>query len=302
MVIIDFDNLLIRGSAMGDVMTAGHTDGLTELQAATVDKWTAKRKMEALSITQEKEYARLIDKRDNPQLSKTCINRLIKIVAKESGREEVVSSKYMEKGTLVEEDTITLDCRVNKHVRYKNERELSNRFVKGTPDAGDNEEILKSEEITDYKSSWSYETFLAAKFDKVNKDYQWQGDTYLALVPGAKRFRLAYGLVNCPAELILKEKSKIKWDLGVLDESAALLHPDYIDACKQIERNHIFDMATFQKSYPWFEFHSDLSEWTYDLPMKDRLFQVVIERSPERIDEMYKKVVRCRKWLKEQFA
>jgi len=295
---MDFTKVLFRASSNGDVMTSS-TGEITEKQLETIDKLLEKKKTKPLTEIQDLELYTLIKKRDTPPpLSQTCIKRILKVYAQAQGREEETRSKYMEKGTVVEQDSITLDSRIRKIMIYKNEKRLENDWVSGEPDAGNHKAtILKATEIIDYKSSWSYITFLNAKFDKTNENYEWQGHTYMALVPTAKQFRLVYCLVNSPAEIIMQEKKNLKFRMyDVIDEDAS---PEYIEGCKQIERNHIFDLAGFTEQYPWFEFHSDVDAWTFDIPMEERRFEVIIQRDEEKIQKLYKKVERCRQWMKE---
>ncbi len=290
------DEILFRASANGDIMTEG--DGvITPTQLKTIAEYEAKEK---LTENQRAELIRLRHKRDNPELSVTCKKRLVKIYAKAfHDREEDITSKYLEKGIEVEEDSMTTYARVKKKFFKKNEINLTNKFTSGTPDFfdGDSDDIMEAEEIIDVKSSWSLITFLNAKMDKkVNTDYEWQGHTYLGLIPKAKRFRLAYVLSNSPAKNILDEKRKLQFMLGVIDPE---IDPEYIRLCQKIERNHIFDMELFKKHNPGFDFHNDLNEWKWDIPFEDRVHEVVIERNPEAIAKLYKKIPVCRKWIKD---
>jgi len=287
------DEILFRASSTGFIMTDG--DGMiTEKQLKTIEEYQAKPK---LTDIQGAELRRLIDKRDNPELSLTTKKHLLKVYAKaEFDREEEVRSKYMDKGTIAEPDSITLYSLVKKKFFKKNELRLNNRYVTGLPDLfdGPDDDIQNAEEIEDIKSSWSLDTFLANKFiNKTNSDYFWQGQSYLALVPKAKRFRLVYVLINTPAELIMDEKKKLLYQ-NRYDET----DPDYIEACQNIEKNHIFDMALFRSHYPYFEFHNDV--WAWDIPKEKRYHEIVIERDPIAINALYERITMCRKWMKEK--
>jgi len=275
------------------------TDGdgiITPTQLKTIAEYEAKEK---LTENQRNELIRLRHKRDNPELSTTCKKRLVKVYAKAfHDREEDITSKYLEKGIEVEEDSLTTYSRVKKKFFKKNEINLTNKFVSGTPDFfdGPTDDIMDAEEVIDIKSSWSLITFLNAKMDKkTNADYEWQGHTYLGLLKKAKRFRLAYVLSNSPAKNSLDEKRKLQFMLGVIDPE---VDPEYIRLCQKIERNHIFDMALFQKHNPGFDFHNDLTEWKWDIPFDKRVHEIVIERSEDAIAKLYKKVPECREWIK----
>lgn len=299
---IDIDKLLIRASASGEIMTPGNGE-ITLTQLETIKELTEKSKVKPLTPKQTEELMRLINKRDNPKLSGACITRLLKTVAAAMGREEEIKNKYMTKGTEVEEDTITLYARVKKVVLTKNSERFNNKYLTGEPDSSDHENIREAEEIIDFKSSWSLITFLKAKADilagDTNFDYEWQGHSYMGLLPKAKRHRVVYGLVNSPAELIVQEKKNLRFRMPeVIDPDA---HPEFIEGCQQIERNHIFDMGLFRSHYPWFEFHTPEEEWVYDIPMADRIVEFVVDRDNDKIDKLYHKIERGRKWLKEEF-
>lgn len=299
------DEILFRASANGDIMTSGDGE-ITEIQLAKLNELRQRDRdsrtgaAKPLTDNMKEELEKLIYKRDNPELSVTCKKRLVKVYAKAfHDREEDITSKYLEKGIEVEEDSMTTYARVKKKFFKKNEINLTNKFTSGTPDFfdGDSDDIMEAEEIIDVKSSWSLITFLNAKMDKkVNTDYEWQGHTYLGLIPKAKRFRLAYVLSNSPAKNILDEKRKLQFMLGVIDPE---IDPEYIRLCQKIERNHIFDMELFKKHNPGFDFHSDLDFWKWDIPYENRIHEVVIERNPEAIAKLYKKIPVCRKWIKD---
>lgn len=298
------DEILIRASSSGEIMTMG--DGMiTDIQLAKLnelqlrDKNSRTGEEKPLTDNMRDELKKLIDKRDNPELSDTCKKRLIKIYAKAfHDREEDITSKYLEKGIEVEDDSISTYSRVKKKFFKKNEKNLTNKFVSGTPDFFDGSEVIETaEDVIDVKSSWSLLTFLEAKMSKkVNPKYQWQGDTYLGLIPSAKTFRLAYVLSNSPAKNILDEKRKLQFMLNTIDPEA---DPQYIELCKKIERNHIFDMELFKTHNPGFDFHNDLAEWRWDIPYTDRVHEFVITRDEVRISKLYKQIPICRQWIKD---
>lgn len=304
------DEILIRASASGEVMTMG--DGMiTDIQLAKLNELQLRDKNsrtgadKPLTDNMREELKKLIEKRDNPELSDTCKKRLIKIYAKVfHDREEDITSKYLEKGTEVEPDSVSTYSRVKKKFFKQNTKNLTNRFTSGTPDLFDGaEEIEQATEIIDIKSSWSLLTFLEAKMSKkVNPKYQWQGDTYLGLIPTAKTFRLAYVLSNSPAKNILDEKRKLQFMLGFIDTQMADTDPTYVELCRKIERNHIFDMELFKTHNPGFDFHNDLSEWKWDIPYTDRVHEFIIPRDETRISKLYKQIPICRQWIKDNLV
>lgn len=209
-------------------------------------------------------------------LSDTCKKRLTKVFVYEKyGRTDDLENRYIKKGLRTEEDCITLYSRLKKKVFFKNEQILSNDFLIGTPDLGDNKEILKSKVIIDTKSCWDLNTFWSAKTDsKVNPHYYWQIQCYLALT-GAEKGIIAYCLIDTPHELIFDEKRRLQYKMGVISDS----DKNYIDACAEIDRNMTYN----------------------DIPMSERMFEIEIPRNDEDIERIYARVKQCREYMNQHF-
>lgn len=196
-----------------------------------------------------------------------CIDAFI---LAEYDRQRDITNKYVKKGLQVEEDSITLYSRLTKIFFKKNEEHLKNDFIQGTPDTFIGESIQKAEVIIDAKSSWDIFTFFKAKFSPLNKDYYWQGQSYMALT-GAKEFRLAYCLIDTPEALINDEKRKFMWQACIGDENEVTE-----EVFALIEKNMLFS----------------------DIPMEDRMHEVVIQRNDDDIQKLYNRVIECRYWIK----
>lgn len=108
-----------------------------------------------------------------------------------------VSSKQMEKGTIVEPESIALLNRVRGLDLEKNSERRSNGFITGECDLWDAPRRCGY----DLKSSWTAATFPIAAIDCVDSDYEWQCRGYLALWD-ADEWHVAYALVNTPEHLI----------------------------------------------------------------------------------------------------
>lgn len=140
------------------------------------------------------------------------------------GYEDEVTSKYLEKGLLVEEQSIALYNEVFFTSHTKNTERRENDWVTGECD------INTGRKIIDIKSSWSLATFPATAATAYDVDYEWQVRTYMWLwdVPEAE---VAHCLVNTPDELI-----------GY--ESADLHFVDHIDPIMRVTRvQYTRDMA-----------------------------------------------------------
>lgn len=224
-------------------------------------------------------------------LSETTKTYLLETVAKyKYGRTVDVYSKYLEKGIEVEEDSITLYSRLKKTLYVKNDFNLSNDFITGTPDMYLGE-LPNALEVADAKSSWDVLTFLKAKTSDVNKDYYWQLQGYMALT-GAKVARLAYCLVNAPDYLIDDEKRKLSYRHGLTPE-------DLQESYRRIERNMIFDFDAFSSRYPNYQMAN--TEWKWDIPKEERMHEITIERNDADIQSLYEKITICRNYLKTNF-
>lgn len=111
------------------------------------------------------------------------------------GYQKKVSSKYLDKGILVEGASIELYNSVNFTECVKNTERRENEWLSGECD------IVQPRRITDVKSSWSLDTFPA--FSDAGRDtgYEWQGRAYMMLWEKPE-FEVAYCLVPTPDDLI----------------------------------------------------------------------------------------------------
>src|SRR5688572_14682194 len=184
-----FDNTLIRCSCLGKIMTE------------------ARSKSEVLSET-----------------TKTYLRQLFREIKYD--RKKEITTKYMEKGLMVEEDAITLYSLVKKRFFKKNEERVKNDYLCGTPDLFIGESIEQAKEIIDIKSSWDLFTFPFPS-DKINKDYFYQLQGYMFLT-GAEKATLVYCLIDTPLTLINDEKRKLLYKMGVVTDE----NPDYMAACE----------------------------------------------------------------------
>jgi hypothetical protein len=206
-------------------------------------------------------------------LSETTKTYLIDVFVQEKyDREQDITSKHMQKGLMVEEDSITLYSRVKKTFFKKNEARVRNEYIAGTPDLFVGESIEAAEEIIDIKSSWDIFTFFRARTKDVSTAYWWQLQGYMALT-GATKARLSYCLVNTPELLISDEKRKLMYKMNV----ATTENDDYISACAELDKSMIYD----------------------DVPMAERVFEFVIYRDDDAISRIYDKVKKARIFLNE---
>ena len=134
--------------------------------------------------------------------AKTEIEKLAKQFV--YGFDEVITSKYMDKGIQVEDQSIELYNSVFFTSLVKNTELKSNAWVTGECD------IVTPAKITDIKSSWSLATFPATAARAEDKGYEWQGRVYMWLWD-VDLFETAHCLVNTPDDLIGWEDPKLHY-------------------------------------------------------------------------------------------
>lgn len=132
--------------------------------------------------------------------AKTVIEKIAKQFV--YGYDEIVTSKYMEKGLMVEDQSIELYNEVFFTSHKKKTERKTNNWITGECD------IFTPEKIIDIKSSWSLQTFPATSDAAHDKTYEWQGRAYMWLWD-VDSFEVAFCLVNTPEELIGFEQPDI---------------------------------------------------------------------------------------------
>lgn len=224
--------------------------------------------------------------------STTCQRKLVQMYRELAwNRKPNSENKYTKKGKLAENSGIDLYCMVKGKFYKKNEERLSNDFFTGECDIFDGEDVRHAEETIDIKCSWDAFTF-PSLVDTSNKDYEYQGEVYMNLT-GAKKHTVAYCLVNTPASQILDTKFYLAKKHGIIDTET----DDYIEACRQLEIDSIFDMEAFEKEYPYFEHHIPKSEWKYDIPREERIHEIVTYENFDNLLAMKSRVLECRQWI-----
>lgn len=108
-----------------------------------------------------------------------------------------VSSKQMEKGIEVEDESIAMLSRVRGINLTKNKERRANEFISGECDVFD----LGRNVGHDTKSSWSASTFPILPMDCVDSLYEWQMRGYMSLW-NANQWEVNYCLVDTPDRLI----------------------------------------------------------------------------------------------------
>ena len=208
-------------------------------------------------------------------------------VTENTGIQFNIESKYLTKGTEVEDNSIKLakkylfpepknliEFRRLKSFE-KNKNLYSNEWIKGTPD------VFFENKIIDIKSSWSAATFIHSvasmrKNRKCIEAYYWQLQGYMMLT-GAQESSLIYCLVNTPNHLIEGEKRKLKYSMGIWEGSEFERFNLYNEACGLIEMQHNYD----------------------NFELTNRVFEFKVQRNDLDIEKIKEAVLYSRKYIKK---
>ncbi|BAP30094.1 uncharacterized protein CHSO_1057 [Chryseobacterium sp. StRB126] len=259
----DFSNYKFRPHAVGKLMkglpkplTQNQTETLIALEEKYSNQKITEKQLETLVDLRKKQKAK-------PVLSEGAKTYLKSIFKEEVfGRKKEVQNKYLTKGIAVEDENINLYNEVNGTFLIKNEVRYENEFFTGEMD------IEEDDEIIDFKSSWDYSTFPLFEDDVPNEDYEDQLLAYMDLRPNVKSAKLVYGLVDTPVDLILDEKRRIGWKLGLIDGL-----PEDLD--EEITRNMTYA----------------------DIPKEARIKKFIIYRDEKRIDQIKAMILLAREYL-----
>ena len=178
-------------------------------------------------------------------------------------RKKEFSNKYTQKGNIVENGAITfVDDVLDLGGVIKNEEWFESEHMSGTPD------IITDEMVIDIKSSWDCFTFPFFDNDLPNKDYYWQGQTYMSLT-GHDRYQVVYVLMDTPQFLIERESFYWCKDNGVEDLDGHIL--------KQFEERMTYNDIDPEKRVKVFE----------------------IQRNEDDINKIISRVEECREYIKK---
>lgn len=297
---MNFDNLQFRCSQLSKLVVEPKGKKIYLLDGHEIDAKRYNKFMDNAVLSSNFELLKALstktEKVDESELSETTKTHLIDVyVQNKHSRKNEIHNKYLKKGNECEEDSITLYSRVAKTLFSKNEKMIENEFIKGTLDAFTGVSIEQAEMVLDIKTSWDAYTYFRTFGGKLNPDYEWQVKGYMALT-GAKKAKVAFCLVNSTQEALDEEKKKLayKYNCFTSDET-----PAYKAACSQLEINMIYDLESFRKHYGWYEFHTDIKDWHYDIPMEERVHEFEVVHSDADIELLYSKIAKARVFLND---
>lgn len=223
----------------------------------------------------------------NETLSRTTMTYLKELhMAEVWGRQKHFTNKFVEKGLMVEEASITLYSRVKGELFLKNTERLTNDYFTGEPD---NKDGL----IRDIKSSWELSTFPMYETEIPNSGYSDQLDGYMDL-SGYDKAELIYCLVDTPFKLVDDELRRQNWKHDIFDHEGNVR-----DTMIEMVVDSIKDMIYTEqglKDYclqspsvqlEWFDSFREMPEW-----MRVKVFEK--QRDDARIEFLKGQVDLCR--------
>ena len=176
----------------------------------------------------------MTNSRTKGQLSKTA-QSYVETWIKEQiyKRRKVITTKYMDKGNMVEDESISFAGRVLNADITKNEQRYENELLIGTPD------VITEDYVIDVKNSWDCFTFPLFYENVPNKDYFYQAQGYMALT-GLSHYKLIYTLLDTPDSLIEREfkyASELDYDTFAKDYRYSEIDEAYRIRIFEIERD-----------------------------------------------------------------
>jgi hypothetical protein len=148
----------------------------------------------------------MTDPKEKGQILSKGAKTALEAMAKEFlyGFNEVITGKYMDKGIIVEDESIALLNSVFFTDYKKNTERRTNEWITGECD------IFTGDKIIDIKSAWSLATFPATAEAGRDKTYEWQLRAYMMLWD-VDYAEIAYCMVNTPDELIKYEQPELHY-------------------------------------------------------------------------------------------
>ena len=241
---INFDKVRFRASSWGNLMAS--------------PKDAEDKKAGKLGLSTQKELLK--------------IYRLLKY----DWNEDDITTSAMEKGTIVQPESILMYSNVVGELFTENKENLSSEWFTGTPDVYLGKTIQTATQVDDMKNSFILSGFTDKTVEKVTIDQRMQLNVYYSLT-GASGGNIVHALVSLPQEMFKKECERVLWRMSNNGEIATEYAPEYLEAVERLKKKYIYD----------------------HIPEEERIFIQPVERDEELIQKMKDRVPILRNWLKE---
>jgi hypothetical protein len=211
-------------------------------------------------------------------------------------RKASIKSKYLEKGILLEPQSVELIKDMTGNEYQKNNVRMMDKFHEGECDIYAPEDNL----VLDIKNSWDIHTFwemIVSKND--NAKYEWQGRVYMKLY-NVSNFSLVYTLLSSPIMQVNKAIEKEKYYNGGVISDFKMV---------EIANDMIFEKELFEEWFEqanFFNFESDdrakrKFEDFVSIPIEKRIHIKSYSREEDKETLMNNRVLDARDYLKNIF-
>jgi hypothetical protein len=269
----DWSDFAVHCASISEIMSRpkGATD-LTPKQRKDYEKLIALPEPDERQQGSIDHFKAKIARHLDPELSLTAIKQLYKRYAWEKYNRRVVSlgkaRPCVAKGNELEADAIIELSKIDK-VEYAKCTELvRNEYMIGCCDVWS----PATKKILEIKTQWNINTFLPQQNGSLSYKYWLQMQGYLELynVPIGE---VCFVLLNTPPHLIDRERAKYteKYVFGEIDRE------------KYDEEMEKLDLA--------YDYNK--------IPIRRRIIRFQVERYPDIMPKIYRRVERCRDWLNE---
>ena len=212
------------------------------------------------------------------KLGLTCQKALLKIYrkVKYDWDEDDITTQAMEKGTIVQPESIFMYSRVMGEIFTENTEHLENEWFSGTPDVFLGDEILGATQVDDMKNAHTLSTYTEKMVESLTPAQKCQLNVYYDLT-GALGGNIVHTLMSLPPEMFAKEKDRLLWRMANNGEIATEYAPEYLEAVEKLKKKFIYD----------------------HIPEHERVFIMPVQRDEDLIDKMKAKVPFFRQWLQD---
>ena len=210
------------------------------------------------------------------KLGLTAQKELLKIYlkVKYDWNEDDITTPAMEKGTIVQAESIDMYSKLEGKFFQENTIQLENEWFKGTPDVFLGKTIQTATQVDDMKNSHLLSNFTDKTIETVTPAQKCQLNCYYSLT-GAQGGNIVHALMSLPPEMFARECDRLMWRMSNNGEIATEYAPEYIEAVEGLKKKFIYD----------------------HIPESERIFIQPVPRDEELIEKMKAKVPILRQWL-----
>jgi CRISPR/Cas system-associated exonuclease Cas4 (RecB family) len=172
---------------------------------------------ESPKIRASQMYMLFTDARKKGELSETTKTLCYQTIAREIGALKQWTSRYVEKGIIMEDESITFVNKILQTNYEKNYVSYDGGTIIGTPD------IITDDEVIDIKNSFDIETHIKnITQDELHKQYYFQLQSYM-LLTNKDKAKVLYVLMPTPDYLLEKQARALEYKYQDYDKALETL-------------------------------------------------------------------------------